>query len=170
MLNWLECRKEISDTIENYPHCRFIIRPKAEVRNKKERNVFIFQMITIIFLVIALFAPQFFLNFFVLNIIASAIIALLRKEKRWGILCELRELKNHLQCEVISLIEGVDDAFISKIKQNEKILNRNHLHKVSKFFNDKKDKLQSFWLDDKLRLLVEDEAHAVRALNKLDRK
>lgn len=90
-----------------------------------------------------------------------------------ALLRELRERKNLMQREVGSLIK-VDGAFISKIEHNDKTINRNHLNKLSKFFNVSEDDLQTFWLADKIRLLVKDEAHAVKALkhvlNEIEKK
>jgi len=85
-----------------------------------------------------------------------------------GFLRELRESKNLMQREVGSVIE-VDGAFISKIEHNEKTINRNHLNKLSIYFNVSEDDLQTFWLADKIRLLVEDEVQiqAVKALKQV---
>jgi transcriptional regulator with XRE-family HTH domain len=83
-----------------------------------------------------------------------------------SLLRELRESKNLMQREVGALID-VDGAFISKIEHNDKTINRSHLYKLSTFFNVSVDELQTFWLADKIRALVKDEANAAKALNQV---
>ncbi len=46
---------------------------------------------------------------------------------------QLRDEKNLMQREVGAVIE-VDGAFISKVENNEKLINRKHLSTLSKFF------------------------------------
>ena len=83
LINCPECNKEISDTVENCPHCGYKIKPKTEFKKKKEKKSGVFQIISLATFIIALFTPQLFLNFFVLIVIVSAITSLIRKEKRW---------------------------------------------------------------------------------------
>ncbi len=83
-----------------------------------------------------------------------------------SLLRELRESKNLKQREVGSLIE-VDGAFISKIEHNDKTINRNHLNKLSKFFNVSEDELQTLWLADKVRLVIKDEKFGKPAIEKV---
>jgi transcriptional regulator with XRE-family HTH domain len=66
---------------------------------------------------------------------------------------ELRDSRNLMQREVGAVI-GVDGAFISKIEKNEKPINRNHLKKLSDFFNINEDELQVLWLADKIRIIL----------------
>jgi HTH-type transcriptional regulator, competence development regulator len=75
----------------------------------------------------------------------------------------LRDSKNLMQREVGNVID-VDGAFISKVENNEKPLNRNHLPTLSKFFNVPEDELQILWLADKIRLLIKDEKHGKSAI------
>jgi hypothetical protein len=85
LINCPECRKEISDTVENCPHCGYSFKPKTESKSKIEKKSGVFQIISIVTFVIALFTPKLFLNFFVLIVVGSAIISLIRREKRWGL-------------------------------------------------------------------------------------
>lgn len=69
---------------------------------------------------------------------------------------QLRDQKNLTQREVGAVIE-VDGAFISKVESNEKPINRNHLTKLSEFFNIPETDLQQLWLADKIRIILKDE-------------
>jgi HTH-type transcriptional regulator, competence development regulator len=75
----------------------------------------------------------------------------------------LRDTKHLMQREVGNVID-VDGAFISKVENNEKPLNRKHLTTLSKFFNVPEDELQILWLADKIRLLIKDDKHGKSAL------
>jgi len=77
---------------------------------------------------------------------------------------QLRDEKNLMQREVGAVI-AVDGAFISKVENNEKPINRKHLHTLSKFFNVQEDELQTLWLADKIRIIIQNEPYAVSALN-----
>jgi len=76
---------------------------------------------------------------------------------------ELRESRNLMQREVGAIIE-VDGAFISKIESNEKPINRNHLQKLSAFFDVIEDELQALWLADKIRLIIKNEKLGQKAI------
>lgn len=76
---------------------------------------------------------------------------------------ELRESRNLMQREIGAIIE-VDGAFISKIEHNDKTINRQHLRKLSEFFNVKEEDLQTIWLADRIRLIIKDEIHAEAAI------
>ncbi len=69
---------------------------------------------------------------------------------------ELRESKGLMQREVGVIID-VDGAFISKIENNEKPINRDHLKKLSAFFKIKESELQILWLTDKVNNTLKDE-------------
>ncbi len=69
---------------------------------------------------------------------------------------QLRDKKNLMQREVGAVIE-VDGAFISKVENNEKPINRKHLTTLSKFFKMQEDELQTLWLADKIRLIIKEE-------------
>ena len=68
---------------------------------------------------------------------------------------QLRDEKNLMQREVGALIE-VDGAFISKVENNEKPLNRKHLTKLSEFFNTSETELQILWLSDKIKMIIKE--------------
>ena len=69
---------------------------------------------------------------------------------------QLRDEKNLMQREVGAVIE-VDGAFISKVENNEKPINRKHLTTLSKFFKMHEDELQTLWLAAKIRLIIKEE-------------
>ena len=79
---------------------------------------------------------------------------------------QLRDVKNLMQREVGAVIE-VDGAFISKVENNEKPINRKHLATLSKFFKVQEDDLQILWLADKIRLIIKDEKHGIKAIQKI---
>lgn len=76
---------------------------------------------------------------------------------------QLRDERNLMQREVGTVIE-VDGAFISKIENNEKPINRKHLVTLSKFFNVPEEELQILWLADKIRLFIKDEPLGKKAV------
>lgn len=76
---------------------------------------------------------------------------------------QLRDEKNLMQREVGAVIE-VDGAFISKVENNEKPINRKHLATLSKFFKVQEDELQTLWLADKIRLLINNEPLGKKAI------
>lgn len=76
---------------------------------------------------------------------------------------QLRDEKNLMQREVGAVIE-VDGAFISKVENNEKPINRKHLATLSKFFKIQEDELQTLWLADKIRLIIREEKLGKQAI------
>lgn len=76
---------------------------------------------------------------------------------------QLRDEKNLMQREVGAVIE-VDGAFISKVENNEKPINRKHLKTLSKFFKVQEDELQTLWLADKIRLIIKEEKLGKQAI------
>ncbi|MPM42377.1 hypothetical protein SDC9_89042 [bioreactor metagenome] len=76
---------------------------------------------------------------------------------------QLRDEKNLMQREVAAVIE-VDGAFISKVENNEKPINRKHLATLSKFFKVQEDELQTLWLADKIRLIIREEKLGKQAI------
>lgn len=85
LINCHECSKEVSDSAEICPNCGFTLKPKKDSKKVKEKKSGVFKSISLVTFVISLFAPQLFLNFFVLIVIGSAVISLVRREKRWGL-------------------------------------------------------------------------------------
>ena len=77
---------------------------------------------------------------------------------------QLREENNLMQREVGAVIE-VDGALISKVENNEKPINREHLKKLSAFFQIDEEILQLLWLADKIRNIIKDEPLGLKALN-----
>src|SRR5690606_27960700 len=77
---------------------------------------------------------------------------------------QLRDENNLMQREVGAVIE-VDGAFISKVENNEKPINRKHLATLSKFFKVQEDELQTLWLADKIYNMTQSEPTALESLN-----
>jgi transcriptional regulator with XRE-family HTH domain len=77
---------------------------------------------------------------------------------------QLRDEKNLMQREVGAVIE-VDGAFISKVENNEKPINRKHLATLSKFFKVQEDELQTLWLADKIFNMTHSEPTSLNSLN-----
>lgn len=75
----------------------------------------------------------------------------------------LRDEKNLMQREVGAVIE-VDGAFISKVENNEKPMNRSHLHTLSAFLEIDERELQILWLADKIYNLTQNEPTALESL------
>jgi transcriptional regulator with XRE-family HTH domain len=76
---------------------------------------------------------------------------------------QLRDEKNLMQREVGAVIE-VDGAFISKVENSEKPINRKHLKTLSEFFKIQEDELQTLWLADKIRLIINEEKLGKQAI------
>ena len=76
---------------------------------------------------------------------------------------QLRDEKKLMQREVGAVIE-VDGAFISKVENSEKPINRKHLTTLSKFFKVQEDELQTLWLADKIRLIIKEEKLGKQAI------
>lgn len=76
---------------------------------------------------------------------------------------QLRDEKQLMQREVGAIID-VDGAFISKVENNEKPINRKHLATLSNFFNVQEDELQTLWLADKIRLIINEEKLGKQAI------
>lgn len=76
---------------------------------------------------------------------------------------ELRSKRNLRQREVGAIIE-VDGAFISKVENNEKPINRGHLKKLSVFFRIEEKELQTLWLADKIRMFLVKELYAKESI------
>ena len=80
---------------------------------------------------------------------------------------ELREAKQMAQRQVGAVIE-VDGAFISKVESNEKPIKRDHLKKLSKLFKVNELELQTLWLADKVRNILNDEPQADEVIKILE--
>ncbi len=80
---------------------------------------------------------------------------------------QLREENQMAQRQVGSVIE-VDGAFISKVENNEKPIKRDHLKTLAKLFKTKEVELQTLWLADKVRNILNDEPQADEVLKILE--
>jgi transcriptional regulator with XRE-family HTH domain len=76
---------------------------------------------------------------------------------------ELRENKGLFLREVGAALE-LDNAFISKVENEEKLLPRKHLEKLAKFLDTELRELLVLWLADKIRVIIEDEEVGKQAL------
>jgi len=68
---------------------------------------------------------------------------------------QLSEENQMAQRQVGAVIE-VDRAFISKVENNEKPIKRDHLKTLAKLFKSKAVELQTLWLADKVRNILND--------------
>src|SRR5690554_744319 len=76
---------------------------------------------------------------------------------------ELRESKGLFLREVGAALE-LDNAFISKVENEERLLPRKHLEKLAEFLNVLIDELLVLWLSDKMIELLQNEPSAEQAL------
>ena len=80
---------------------------------------------------------------------------------------QLREENKMAQRQVGAVIE-VDGAFISKVENNEKPIKRDHLKTLAKLFKIKEVELQTLWLADKVRNILNDEPQADEVIRILE--
>lgn len=76
---------------------------------------------------------------------------------------EVRESKGLLLREVGAALE-LDNAFISKIENEEKLTPKKHLENLSEFLNIPLEELLVLWLSDKIKGLIEDKEIGKQAL------
>lgn len=76
---------------------------------------------------------------------------------------ELRESKGLFLREIGAALE-LDNAFISKVENEEKLLPRKHVEKVAEFLSVPVNELLVLWLSDKLKSIIEDEEIGRQAL------
>jgi len=76
---------------------------------------------------------------------------------------ELRESKCLFLREIGAALE-LDNAFISKVENEEKPLPKKHLEKLAEFLNVSLEELLVLWLSDKMIELLKDEPMAEQAL------
>lgn len=76
---------------------------------------------------------------------------------------ELRESKGLFLREIGAALE-LDNAFISKVENEEKLLPRKHLEKLAEFLNVPLEELLVLWLVDKIKSIIEDEETGRQAL------
>ncbi|MFV0572453.1 MAG: helix-turn-helix domain-containing protein [Xanthomarina gelatinilytica] len=76
---------------------------------------------------------------------------------------ELRESKGLFLREVGAAL-GLDNAFISKVENEERLLPRKHLENLAEFLEVPTNELLVLWLSDKMIELLSDEPLAEQAL------
>lgn len=76
---------------------------------------------------------------------------------------ELRESKGLFLREVGAALE-LDNAFISKIENEEKLLPKKHLERLAEFLNVPVNELLTLWLSDKIESLIDDKEIGKHAL------
>lgn len=77
---------------------------------------------------------------------------------------ELRESKGLFLREVGAAL-GLDNAFISKVENEERLLPRKHLENLAEFLEVSTNELLVLWLSDKIKDIIEDEEIGEKALN-----
>lgn len=58
----------------------------------------------------------------------------------------------------------LDNAFISKVENEERLLPRKHLERLAEFLNVPLDELLVLWLSDKIKTIIKDEKLGKEAL------
>jgi transcriptional regulator with XRE-family HTH domain len=76
---------------------------------------------------------------------------------------ELRESRGLLQRQVGAVLE-VDAAYVSKIENNDKPLNRGHISLLSELYQVEESELVSYWLAEKILGIVSEEYEALKAI------
>lgn len=76
---------------------------------------------------------------------------------------ELRESKGLFLRQIGAALE-LDNAFISKVENEERLLPRKHLENLAEFMNVPLDELLVLWLSDKMIELLQNEPLAEQAL------
>jgi transcriptional regulator with XRE-family HTH domain len=77
---------------------------------------------------------------------------------------QLREYNGLLQRQVGAALE-VDAAYISKVENNDKPLNRNHISILSDLFKVEESELVSYWLAEKILSIIASENVAKKAIS-----
>ncbi|MDV3559526.1 transcriptional regulator [Elizabethkingia anophelis] len=76
---------------------------------------------------------------------------------------EVRESKGLLLREIGAALE-LDNAFISKIENEEKLIPKKHLENLAEFLNLPLEELLILWLSDKIKGLIDDKEIGKQAL------
>lgn len=76
---------------------------------------------------------------------------------------ELRENRGLFLREVGAALE-LDNAFISKVENEERLLPRKHLEKLAVFLNISLEELLILWTADKIKTIIENEEIGKQAL------
>jgi transcriptional regulator with XRE-family HTH domain len=81
----------------------------------------------------------------------------------------LREAHNLMQRQVGALIDAYD-AFISRIENNDKPINRKYLKKFSKRFKVNLQELETLWLADKIQQIIKEEQNAQMVITEIQNR
>ncbi|GMU96905.1 zinc ribbon domain-containing protein [Ignavibacterium album] len=84
-INCPQCKQEILDNDKFCANCGYQLINSNVPLKVVEKRTPVFQIIAFVTFFISLSTPMLFLSFFVLVVIVSSIISLVRKEKRWGL-------------------------------------------------------------------------------------
>lgn len=76
---------------------------------------------------------------------------------------ELRESKGLFLRQIGAALE-LDNAFISKVENEERLLPKKHLEKLAEFLNVPLEGLLVLWLSDKIKSIIKDEKVGRQAL------
>lgn len=76
---------------------------------------------------------------------------------------QLREESGMKQRELAAKLE-IGEGFLSKVENNQKLLKREDLKKISKLFNIAHSDLETLWLANKVYDLIKDEKQGLDAL------
>ncbi|CDT28850.1 helix-turn-helix domain-containing protein [Compostibacter hankyongensis] len=76
---------------------------------------------------------------------------------------ELREEKGLFIREIGAYLE-LDNAFISKVENEEKLLPKKHLERLAEFLEVPLNELLVLWLSDKIRAIIDDKENGIKAL------
>lgn len=76
---------------------------------------------------------------------------------------QLREKSGMKQRELASKLD-IGEGFLSKVENNQKLIKREDLKKISEFFNVKHSDLETLWLANKVYDLIKDENLGLQAL------
>ena len=76
---------------------------------------------------------------------------------------ELRESSGLLQRELASRL-NLGEGYLSKVENDQKPLNREHLKTISEIFKEPREELEKLWLAVKLYNMLEGEEQALEAL------
>lgn len=82
---------------------------------------------------------------------------------------ELREEMGLAQRQIGAEIE-VDGAFISKVENGEKRINRKHFTKLAELLNVQIEELETLWFADKVFQIVKDEKAAKKVIKEVEKR
>lgn len=116
--NCPKCNHQIAENDKFCANCGYNFNNPILKNNNSEKKSPIFQIISFVTFFISLYTPMLFLSFFILIVIGSAIISLIRKEKRWGL-------------SLIALFLGLFLFIAPAITESQELLYKNKLSVVN---------------------------------------